>query len=225
MICALATVRCGPDAEAVNKMYRTASKHLVKKEYDLALRMCRDILNNDPDYTNARVMIGKIHFFNNKIKTAEEHFREARDRDDRSIDALYWLARVQGKNPRKHDIALKNLELLLKMDGNHIGAWYEKGLLLELRKDNKGAMNAFRLAASKGSKIGYAHLKLARIYKNSGITAMSEKEFARAEFFARGDAFLAKRIARARAGTPVGAAKEGKDAKGVKGAGKAKKNK
>jgi len=173
---------CGPGHEEIGKKFAEANKQFEARNTDQAFKLYQEVLDADSKHTGARVMTARIYYYNRKFKEANEVLEKAVDANPQSIDALFWLARVQSVIPEKKDEALKNLDLLLERDGTRVDALVLKGMLHEEKKDLAKAIASYTAASQEESELAQAYIRLAAIYGSAGLEDMKRKALMRAAF-------------------------------------------
>ena len=197
--CAFLAQGCGESDVVVQSRLAQAHKLYSQRKTDQALRAYKEILADNPEQSGARVMMGKLIYYQRKFKAAEKEFAQAYESDPTNLNALFWLAKAQSLIPGKEGEALKNITRVLDKDDGRIEAWHLKGLLQEARKDLKGALASYRYAVSQGRKLALVHIQLGILYRKARLPEAAEREFRTAETLGAGDANLLKQIKVARA--------------------------
>lgn len=157
---------CGPDAAKVKENYSSGLELYNSQQLEAAANEFRKVLDEDPDYTQARVMIGKIFYVQRKFDEAEAEFRSARDRDPASMDAAIWTARtIAAQSEARIPEAQAIIEDVLQNDNHNIEAWFLKGRFHESRDQIPDAIGAYRYGVQAGRSLGAMHYRLARLYQ------------------------------------------------------------
>ena len=138
------------------------------------------ILEQDPEFTNARIMLGKIHYFQKDFSAAVREFKQAHGTDPRSDNALFWLAKAQSLQEDTREAALRNLDLLLEHNSAHLEAWRIKGELHERRGEIREAIVAYSMAVSQSGEIARSAVRLGALYLQAGLDKKAEEHFAQA---------------------------------------------
>lgn len=83
--------------------------------YDQAAKLYRQAIRLRPDFANAWVNLGNIHYRKGDVRKAETHYRKALAFDDRSPDANYNLGFL--KLEQGHlDVAITHLRIAIEED-------------------------------------------------------------------------------------------------------------
>ncbi|MCE9598405.1 MAG: hypothetical protein K8S54_10595 [Spirochaetia bacterium] len=180
----LAISSCGSNKTEVEKKFAEANKLFEGQNTPQALKLYREIVETDPQHTGAQVMVGRILYYDRKFVEAEKLLAQTTSKHSDSIDALFWLARVQSVIPGKKEEAMKNLETLLQRDGSRVDALVLKGMLHEEKKEVSQAIVAYRAATQTEQEIGQAYFRLASIYSAAGLDDMKRKALVRAALLA-----------------------------------------
>ncbi|MCP5483395.1 MAG: tetratricopeptide repeat protein [Spirochaetales bacterium] len=163
------TAACSePDAEALAR-YENALQLFNRQNYNAARPILEGVLDEYPGFINARVMLGKIYYYNNDHASAERFFEEAYSEDPYNLNTLLWLSKTQRLIEGKQDEALENINEVVRRDSGNIEAWYIKGLLHQDRGENDQAMAAFSAGAAYGQKLALIHMRLAEIYARARL--------------------------------------------------------
>ncbi len=161
---------CTPDAEKVKKTYSSGLELYNAQQLDAATNEFRKVIAEDPDYTQARVMVGKILYVQRKFDEAEAEFASAWERDPASMDAAIWTARtIAAQDEQRIPEAQAIIEEILKKDNHNIEAWFLKGRFHESRDQLSDAIGAYRYGLQAGRSIGAMHYRLARLYQNAEL--------------------------------------------------------
>ena len=65
--------------------------YMLNKEYDKAMEISKNVLNENENYASAWDNIGQIYFFQNDYKNAKENFLKSVQFNPYSVDSLYYL--------------------------------------------------------------------------------------------------------------------------------------
>ncbi|MBL8021331.1 MAG: tetratricopeptide repeat protein [Leptospirales bacterium] len=175
---------CGGKKAELDKKFAEANRLFETQNTPQALKLYQEITDADSDHTGAHVMIGRILYYDRKFGEAEKVLAETVSRQPESVDAIFWLARVQSVIPAKKEEAMKNLEILLQRDGSRVDALVLKGMLHEEKKEVSQAIVAYRAATQHEQDIGQAYFRLASIYSTAGLEDMKRKALVRAALLA-----------------------------------------
>ncbi|MHC5039486.1 MAG: tetratricopeptide repeat protein [Planctomycetota bacterium] len=84
----------GGDGGGGGDMFREALKHYKKREDAKAIEILEELLKISPDYTEARYLLGDIHYVTKKLGHARKHFEEILKSDPASPYGPYGMALV-----------------------------------------------------------------------------------------------------------------------------------
>lgn len=177
-------VSCGGKKADLDKKFAEANRLFEAQNTPQALKLYQEIAEADKEHTGAQVMIGRIFYYDRKFGEAEKVLAQTVSRQSESIDALFWLARVQSVIPARKEEAMKNLEILLQRDGSRVDALVLKGMLHEEKKEVSQAIVAYRAATQTEQEVGQAYFRLANIYNAAGLDDMKRKALVRAALLA-----------------------------------------
>ncbi|MCE9598396.1 MAG: tetratricopeptide repeat protein [Spirochaetia bacterium] len=186
MLIMVALCSCGPTREETAKKFQDANRLYEAHDLEGARKLYGEILDSDYDHTPARIMIARIYYFNRNFEQAHKELENAIDRNPSSIDALFWLARVQSVMPEKKEEALRTLANLLENDGGHIDALLLKASLHEEKKQTHEAIAAYRAVTEREESIARAHARLGMIYGSVGLDSMRKISLTKAALLAPG---------------------------------------
>ena len=192
-------VWCGGEFSGeVREKYARANMKYLQKDTKAALKLFEEVVEEEPNFTNARIMAGKVHYYERRFAKAERVFQEAVDNDSCNSNALFWLSKVQSLNPARQESALENINLLLERDSGNLEAWHIKGLILEHKGKVPEAMRAYRTALLERRKLAMVHFQLAKLYQKAAMNEMALKHLDSAMALSDGDASLQREIVLAR---------------------------
>lgn len=181
-----------PDEKLVEK-YNKAKILYQQNRIDEALELFESIVGT-PGLSNAAVMAGKIYYFKNNYKKAEEMFVDALSSEKRNIDAMYWLAVVKRKNNANKKDVLELLDNITDLDSSNIDARLEKASIYEEDGKTDKAIKECTLASIESSKLGLVHFKLGLIYYKAELKEKAEQEFMKAMVLRPSDKTLKESI-------------------------------
>jgi lipopolysaccharide biosynthesis regulator YciM len=117
----------------IQEYYAKALNSILGNRDEDAKEALKDILKEDPEYTDALLRLGDIAFRNEEYSTAIGFYRNARDISPRNLQALLSMEAVLEKSGHS-DSALKILEEIIEIDGNNLTALYKKRAILEKKE-------------------------------------------------------------------------------------------
>ena len=152
---------------------------LIIAKLKKAKELLDSILEKNPNFDNAYVMIGKIQYYDHEFTRAENSFSTAYELNDYNLEALFWRAKTRSiqNNEQKTRDALVDLNKVLEMNNTHIEAWYLKGLIHEKHKEINKAIHAYKNAISIGQKLSLVHLQLGMLYHKAELPTKAEPHF------------------------------------------------
>lgn len=174
---AIALTGCSGDDVPNAKVLETYTKGkeaYAKKDLETAAQRFEQVLDEQERFVNARVMLGKVRFFQGKIELANKLFDAAVTQVPQHIEALYYLSRIQlSKNDRKG--AISNLEKILEIDPVNARAHYTLGAIYAEMKNSQKALYHFTRALDEESMMARVRLEYARTLHKSGLTERARK--------------------------------------------------
>lgn len=117
----------------IQEYYAKALNSILSNRDEDAKAALKDILKEDPEYTDAMLRLGDIAFRNEEYSAALGFYRNARDISPRNLQALLSMEAVLEKSGH-NDSALKILEEIIDIDGNNLTALYKKQAILEKKE-------------------------------------------------------------------------------------------
>lgn len=175
--------------------YELANGAFLRRDLSQAQKLATELLAREPGFTPARILAGKIQYYNKNYEGARNFFEEAVDRDPNNSNAKVWLSRTWGLHePARPREALELLDETLRRDGGDIEAWYLKGLLHEKTEELDQAIASYRAAANQGRRLALVHLQLALIYHKANFPEKAAAELAISAVLSGGDPELRKTI-------------------------------
>lgn len=117
----------------IQEYYAKALNSILSNRDEDAKEALKDILKEDPEYTDALLRLGDIAFRNEEYSSALGFYRNARDISPRNLQALLSMEAVLEKSGHS-DSALKILEEIIDIDGNNLTALYKKQAILEKKE-------------------------------------------------------------------------------------------
>ena len=117
----------------IQEYYAKALNSILSNRDEDAKAALKDILKEDPEYTDALLRLGDIAFRNEEYSSALGFYRNARDISPRNLQALLSMEAVLEKSGHS-DSALKILEEIIDIDGNNLTALYKKQAILEKKE-------------------------------------------------------------------------------------------
>lgn len=180
LLCVLALV-CKNQAD-LQKKYETALRLYQEQKSQEALVLLKEIYEADSSYTNAALMMGKIHYFDRKFSDSEHIFSGLAE-DRHNINARVWHAKAL-LQLGKPEAALNQLNQVVQDDSGNVEAWFFKGKAHLAQNQMGEAIAAFRTSTAEAQKASLAHLELAAIYTRAHMTDMARKHAQQAEALA-----------------------------------------
>lgn len=113
-------------------MYKKFERELShRKEFALALKDLNRIIGLEPDYPNAYLNIGIIHYDTGDYQKAVSTFRKVLEIHSKNYDTYYFLALAYIKTGRD-DLAMQNLNILIKLNPEYADAFRERSIFYSL---------------------------------------------------------------------------------------------
>jgi tetratricopeptide (TPR) repeat protein len=184
--------------------FERARQERLRGEGDSARQRLEKLLNQQPDFYDARNVLGSIYLEKKRFRDAEIQFSKARDLRSRSaaplvsLGSLYVLEAEESLHPGPDvvgvvvsddnlglilDDARNSLEEAIKIKPDASFAYYLLGVVYTRNKDYPKAEQNLRKALELESQLRWAHLALANLYMKKGNLKGAIDEF---------DAYLAQ---------------------------------
>lgn len=193
-VCLTLLLQCGGDEAQQQERYAEALQAYNERNHPHAAQILEEILAEDADFANARIMLGKIEYFNRNFERAQSQFEQAHDAAPQNANARVWLARTLLLDSEERARALEILNDLVQSDSAHAEAWYLKGRVHQLQGDSSQAIAAYNSALSRGRSIALAHAELGGLYLEAGLPDDAQRHFRLAVLIGDGDPGIRDRI-------------------------------
>lgn len=178
LLIAFVCIACGssqgtPDAKALDA-YKKGKEAYLARNLTAAAGHFKTALDASPDFANALVMLGKVHFFSGKTDEAETCLTKALAISSAHGEALYYMARIQmlRKNTAK---AIASLESILETDPGNARANYALGELYAGTADYKNAFLHFNNALEEEPMLARIRLAYATVLAKAGLKDRARK--------------------------------------------------
>ncbi len=134
-------------------------------------------IEENDKYSPAYVMLGKSYYYSREYKKAKEIFYKLLKINKNSIDALNWLARIEGIDERNYEKGLQYCNKVLKLDMNNYAAHFYKAVILHNQGKIKEAIFEYHSALEIEKIIYLSHLQLGELYLQRGVKDKAMNEF------------------------------------------------
>jgi len=140
------------------------------REFELAAK-------TSPQEPNVHFGLGYLYWKSHRNEDAKAEFQNELRNDPQHAQAWAYLGDIEMKTDPEASIALLRKSIVLKPDLRV--AYVYLGTVLAERKQYPDAISAFQRAIALDPNEPDAHYRLARVYRNMGMSAESEKEFSK----------------------------------------------
>ncbi|TGL79170.1 tetratricopeptide repeat protein [Leptospira yasudae] len=169
LLCLLFSYDCGLSEKEMDVMYQRGVALFVANKREEALKVFKELYEEDEDYKDVKFVMGKLLYYNRKFKEAEELFQELSDEDPNNYNALGWLIKTQfAETPLKKDLA-ENLERFLSKDSENLEVLFISARILEETGKPDQAIIAYQKILSQTRMLAFAHRQLEYIYRKANL--------------------------------------------------------
>ncbi|AGS80683.1 hypothetical protein LEP1GSC050_0050 [Leptospira phage vB_LbrZ_5399-LE1] len=157
---------CGMGDKDKERIYFEAVKDFDNNKRSEAKQGFSRIYDDDPEFQDTRMYLGKIAFYDLDFDEAERKFYDAYAERPEQIDALKWLIKAEfSKKERPMEILKANVQKFLNLCSEDLEVLYIKGILAEESKKPDIAILAYRQILAISSKSALAHERMLLISK------------------------------------------------------------
>jgi tetratricopeptide (TPR) repeat protein len=144
-----------------------AQQYIKLSKMEKAIRLLEEVLDRDPKYLEARVVLAGIHSAFNRNKKAREHYEKILALDPTHEEALMFISSLETSEGR-HQVALDYVDRLLENYPENAFGWFVKGTTFQNQKRVSQAINAYEKALSVHPGFTQAGLTLVDLYVKNG---------------------------------------------------------
>ena len=198
MVLFLAGCSGSPHPDALTA-FKEGNIQFGRHNFEGASRAYTLAISKDGKFLPARIMLGKLLYYQHKLPEAGRQFESVLSREPHNIDGLLWMAKVDSRGPDRPswERAVQRLDTLLERDSSHVEAWYLKGTVLEQQGKIPESIAAYRSATKNGEYLALAHLRLAIVYRKAGLTDQAELQLRQATVVSQDNPALLTQVRKA----------------------------
>ncbi len=159
----------------VNSTYKKAIRRLNARQFDEAIVMLREVVEQDPDHFGARGALGKALSLTDRSDEALVEYEKAVALNPTNIDFLrpYALLLYRAKRVDEAEAALRKV---LELGGDHADDHHVLGAILLRRQSPEEAMVHFELAVERRPDHAEARGALLQVLRGLASRAASDAE-------------------------------------------------
>ncbi|MBM9498967.1 tetratricopeptide repeat protein [Leptospira sp. 201903071] len=162
-------LNCGLSEKEMETMYEKGTALFVANQRNEALKIFQELYEEDEDYKDVKLLIGKLLYYDRKFQQAEEVFQEISDKDPANYNALGWLIKAQfASTPLKKELT-ENLQNFLSKDTENAEILFISGRLLEETGKPDQAILAYKKIISQTGILALSHRQLEILYRNARL--------------------------------------------------------
>lgn len=161
-------LQCSNEQE-LQKAYSLGKFAYESKKFQEAKKQFNIVYEEDPNFQNVRIHLGKIYFFTDDSAKAYRMFEEEYKSNDNSINAQLWMVKSGLRIDKDADSLLIILEKILEIDDSNVEAWFLRGLLFEKKGKIDKAIECYLQVKLYETQLIMADIQLAKIYKKAGL--------------------------------------------------------
>lgn len=164
-------------------LYLSALDAYSQQDFSRTVDLCREVLAQDKDLIQARLLEAKARFFLDDGMAAEKILSELVDRHPEFTDARLWLIRLlilQGQRERAADLVRRELEL----NETDWRVHYLGGLLHSQNQDYSSQLASLQQAQRALSDGAKVYLDLTRLWLLMGMEDYAQQQLDRARLLA-----------------------------------------
>lgn len=158
-------------------LYNKGKTYFLNHNLSKAISFFHRSLDKNKKHSPSYLMLGKSYYFSNKKQKAKETFKKLLKVNKNNINALNWLARIEGIDEKKYEKGIKYCNKVLKIDMNNYDAHYYKALIFQQQNKIKEAIIELNNALQVEKIIYLSHLSLGDIYYQKGIKDKAISEY------------------------------------------------
>lgn len=150
---------------SLKNLFELAIKYQKNNQYSSAIKICQDILEKAPEFTDAWYLLGNIYYQQNKISLAIEAYQKILSQDPERTDILNNLSILFIKQ-NKYKLALDNLHKIIKIKPDYVEAYNNLGQLYQDLNQPQQAQIYLEQAILLQPEYGTAYYNLGNVYKS-----------------------------------------------------------
>lgn len=170
-------IGCASEKEKENSFYKKGKSFFINRNLPKAIHYFHKAIEQDKNLYSAYIMLGKAYYYSQKKEQAKKWFHKVLKQDKNHINALNWLARIEGIDEKNYEKGLDYCDRALNIDmENYYGHLY-KGIILYNQKQTKQAIHELYKAAQLEEVIYLSHLTLGDIFYDKGLMDKAKIEY------------------------------------------------
>ncbi len=191
------TLTCTKEKPELDKKYKTALALFQQKKLKQSLTLFSEIYDENPNYKEISLYVGKIYYYGGKFKEANEFMDKAVARDSDNLNNKIWSAKVKfalANDKDSNNEVIKIAENVLEKDSSNLEvlsilakAYFKIGNL-------EKSITTYKRIISFSDEIALSHLELGKIYKQADIQGESEKHFKMAQLLSENNSRINKAV-------------------------------
>lgn len=146
-----------------------------------AITLLEKVLSIDPDYYDAKILLGKWYESTNK-KRAEDYYQNAIAQDKQGTEALYALAMLY-QSDGDYKQAKSHYKQLISRDKNQRFAWYNLGYIYHKEDSLELAIKHFEIAIATYAAYPEAYYMRGLCEEQAGNFSLAIKDYEQALVF------------------------------------------
>lgn len=188
---------CAKENPEMEKKYQTALALYHQKKLKHSLKLFSEIYDENPNYKELSLYVGKIYYFGGKFKEANEFLDRAIIKDSDNINNRIWHAKVKfalANDKESNTQVIKELEEIHQTDNSNLEVL---SLLAKayLKIGNfEKSINTYKKIVSYSDEIALAHLELSKIYEQAKIETESKRHLKMAQLISQENSNLNKAV-------------------------------
>jgi len=163
------------------ELYRNASKKYLEHDLKESIRLFKELVNSDPNFINARFMLGKAQYFGGDRKACIETWENALKINPNHIDTLIWLGKLYYYDKANKDKAVDLFNKVLALDSLNIQANYSLASAFLEKNDYKKALIHFNNSYENEFHLAQIHAEMAKMYVSLNLKDKAFSELNKAK--------------------------------------------
>jgi tetratricopeptide (TPR) repeat protein len=188
---------CSKNNEELDQKYKLAIGYYYKKDLKLSLKLLSEIYEQNPNYKDVKLYLGKIYYFGGKFKEADEFFSAAAKQDLHNINSKVWLVKTKyalASSKENFENIINVSEQILEKDSSNLEILSLLSKVYFKNGDIEKSINAYKKIISYSDELALAHFELGKIYQEAGIKKESEKHIRRARILSENNINIKKAV-------------------------------
>ncbi len=156
-----------------------AASLLQQDRLDQAIPLLQRAVQDYPESSWARVLLGRAWLRAGNLAAAGEMFREAVRRTPEAVEAQFYLGVVLSEQ-KDWEAAVPYFREAARLKPDHALAWYNLGFCRQRQGDRAGALEAFRTAVACKPQFAEARVHIGELLAEEGQTAAALEQLRQA---------------------------------------------